>query len=92
MEKTEVGYEIPESVKELMNLSASLYRKTQEVVQTEKNRLVAYSEDVPQIMEDLNPLSHVSKSLNDVINELASYVSNLAQCEMYGKADGKGSL
>ena len=47
----------PESVKELMNLSASLYRKAQEVVQTEKNRLVAYSEDVPQIMEDLNPLS-----------------------------------
>ena len=84
--KYNMGYQLPEELKRVMDLASELNAAVNELTTNEEKRLVdAGWETAASVRVTTRPLLNVCDEVTDALDNLSKYASNLIQTEMYEK-------
>lgn len=84
--KYNMGYQLPEELKKVMDLASELNAAVNELSTSEEKRLVdAEWETASTVKATTRPLLYATDQVADALDNLSKYASNLIQTEMYEK-------
>ena len=85
-EKIDSGYKLPENLIEVMDLASLLYAKMNDLLYSEKSRLVKIGlSSAKEIKEDVGDLNLTYNDVCQAVYHLGDYVGSITKMEMYEK-------